>query len=685
MNIATEKNMNIQSQSLDPALLDRYRFASEITVVCSDYFDTLVSRVIHPEDVKRQWAERLSHIFDLQLTDGLLYARRAQIEIILCKRNQSAGKDPEFNVIECYEALWEGLDSQSRPACDAFVALSRELELSIECAVQRLDEQVVAFLRKAQEAGQRIILVSDFYFPAQMLQQMLAFHGIAEIFEQVFVSADSLLTKRSGRAFPMILEALNIRAEQALMLGDNPEADCRQPQAQGMQSIWLDRTLRHAAYTEMAKIAADRRITEKEIESCLNSDNAAVFPELALTLFTFTERLYAWLLGKGVKDVFFLAREGQFLKQLFDLYQHRRAATPAMLIRSHYLEVSRRATFLPSLGPLVSEDFEILFRQYRRISGEEFLLNLGLEALLHQLESELPAHKFKMRQDDFPNSSIFKAILSSPLFVSAYEQARTQSREAMLAYQDSFARLGDNATVTLVDVGWKGTIQDNLHRVYLGAKAEENRFTQQVDGIYLGLVSAGEAGPGNMKKGLLFSALDGWTRHYAAFNENRALYEVMLAADHGSAAGYQIKSDGSAEAVLGEFSEQALFESRVKPEQVRLLRAFERVDELLFHRYYSDTWLLSVTARHHARMVFSPSHAEIVWFMGVFHVENFGVFEHSRFENASNSVTWYSRLKFAWRLWRQRGRVDLGFWPWLACLQRGGSFAARAYRMYRLR
>lgn len=661
------------------------RIPAHVTVICSDYFDTIVSRAIHPEDVKRQWAERLSHAFSLGLGENELYTRRARLEAALCKENEAAGNDPEFNVLECYRSLWNGLAAAVRPSQEAFMALALELEISIECAVQRLDESVVRLLRDAASRGLRLVLISDFYMPEVAFRRMLQFHGIETLFERVFVSADTLLTKRSGRTYPNVIEALGITAGQALMIGDNAEADSRQPQRYNIAAMLLDRTERHAHYATLARRAADKRVTAREIEADLTADSASVFPELALTLYTFTERLYVRLLGSGIRDVFFMAREGQFLKLLFDRYQNRRAPTSDLQIRSHYLEVSRRSTFLPSLGPIETETFDILFRQYRRISAEEFLLNLGLEALLPELQRELSGRVLHERIDEFPGSDTFRDIMASRTFRAAYESARKAGRQAMLAYLDAFPRLAPEHTLSIVDVGWKGTIQDNIRRMLLSEESESGRLAADVNGFYLGLVSGGEAREGNSKLGLIFSGVARRTPHFTVFNENRALFEVMLAADHGSTAGYRLKADGTAEAVLSEFSEHALFRMKVQPEQVRLLAAFDRLDELLFHRYCSEAWLLDVTARHHARMVFEPTRAEIAWFTGVYHVENFGVFERSEFDHRVSGSLWMTRARFALALLRRRGQMDLGFWPWLSCRQRGGRMIARAYRMYRLR
>ncbi|MBY4898125.1 hypothetical protein [Cupriavidus sp. AU9028] len=671
------------------ALSDALReIPEQVSLICTDYFDTLVSRTVHPEDVKRLWAERIVHALDLKLDEGQMYARRAQVERTLCQANASCGKDPEFDVHACYDALWEGLPA-SRPSREVFRKLALELEVSIECSVQRLDEALVAWLRQQRAGGRRVVLVSDFYLHSSAFCRMLRFHGIEDLFEAVFVSADTLTTKRSGRAFPDILRWAGVQPAQALMIGDNPEADVNQPRKQGMHAVLLDRSERHAEYQRLAAVCADRGGCERTLTEIISHDDGP-FAELALTLFTFTERLYWHLLGKGVRDVFFLAREGQLLMAMFDRYQRTRVPTPEVAIRAHYLEVSRRSTFLPSLGPLDEEDFDTLFRQYRRISVEEFLLNLGLEGLLPALQAELAqgseAIDLRQREDDLPTSDIYRRLLASQTFRDAYERARSEGRRALLAYLDGFPLQQPAQTLALVDVGWKGTIQDNLYRLLRHAHAELDRPLLDIDGYYLGLVAHGNAGPHNRKHGLLFSVQDGATPRYRIFNENRALFEVMLGADHGSARGYRLRPDGGGEPVRGEFSEQSLFESQVRPAQQRMMATFGRIDALLAHRYYGADWLADFAARLHARMVFAPAPSEIDWFTGVYHVENFGVFERSEFRcRQQERARLLDQMRFAWGLFRLRGRMDLGFWPWLSCRQRGGQLVAAAYRLYRLR
>ena len=110
---------------------------------------------------------------------------------------------------------------------------------------------------------------------------------------------------------------------------------------------------------------------------------------MALILTLFVKLLHQELTLKSVKEIHFFSREGQLLKTLFDLYQKQMCFKGSLKINSHYLKVSRRSTFLPSLRKLEQEKFDVLFRQYRKITIADFLRSLNLEDVIEQLSEEL--------------------------------------------------------------------------------------------------------------------------------------------------------------------------------------------------------------------------------------------------------------------------------------------------------
>lgn len=406
--------------------------------------------------------------------------------------------------------------------------------------------------------------------------------------------------------------------------------------------------------------------------------NYDLFPELATTLLYFIARLHDALEEQGGGHVYFLSREGQPLKRMFDMYQNKVSGG----ITSHYLEVSRRSTLLPSLESLVEEGFETLFRQYRRISLFEFLSSLGLEMQMRSiaLALGLPEGAEVTREEDFPTSQTFRALKALLLFQDLYESERLARRRAFLAYLEELSGGTLPVRLFIVDVGWKGTIQDNLYAL-LCRKGDTP--VHAVTGYYIGLVAAGAASPSNDKYGLLFSSVGTTSPKFRVFNENRALFEVVLAADHGSIVSYEAKSDGRANAIRGEFEECEMLAREVFPVQYQLFERFERILKEIPACGKGRKLPFEEVARAHARMVFNPTPRERAWFSSVFHVENYGVFERSHFTKLEGRPGPIQRLRFLKQVLRRRDIGALGFWPWSTLYERGGTLPAAIYAAIR--
>jgi hypothetical protein len=419
-------------------------------------------------------------------------------------------------------------------------------------------------------------------------------------------------------------------------------------------------------------------LMDKNVVSSKKNANHDLFPELATSLFLFTKRLSKAIVEEGAEHVFFLSREGQPLKRMFDIYRDRMGGR----VTSHYLEVSRRSTLLPSLVALHEENFETLFRQYRRISLFEFLSSLGLQAHVYSFSKALGLQVGveKIREEDFPTSTIFSDLKALPIFQDLYESERVSRRSAFIAYLTELSGGVLPAKLVIVDVGWKGTIQDNLFALLC---RDSETPVCEVTGYYIGLVADGAAGPRNEKYGLLFSSVGNPSPKFRIFNENRALFEVVLAADHGSIVSYETCADGRSHAVRGEFEEGEMLATEVFPVQRNIFKHFERHVAYVLSSADSRDEFFDDVVRAHARMVFNPTTRERTWFSSVFHVENYGVFERSHFAKSEARPGLSQRLWFLWQVLRRRNIGTLGFWPWSTLSERGGSIPAHLYALVR--
>lgn len=407
-------------------------------------------------------------------------------------------------------------------------------------------------------------------------------------------------------------------------------------------------------------------------------DSIELFPELASTLLYFTEKLVDSLVKDSCADVFFLSREGQPLKKIFDLYANKRGLS----IRSHYLEVSRRSTLLPSLKNLEDECFDTLFRQYRKISLLEFLSSLGLEDRSGYFVNLLkfPHGADSKREIDFPSSEIFQALISSPEFIDLYEMERLKRRLAFINYLTIKSGGILPEKLVVVDVGWKGTIQDNLHAMLCSG---DSAPVKSVLGYYIGLVAEGASSTTNVKHGLLFTSVPKRSPKFYIFNENRALFEVVLAADHGSVASYEINTNGYGAPVYGSFEEREMVFSKIMPVQNNIIRKISRLTESMHSTDYRIISSFQMVACEHSRMVFDATSEECEWLSSIFHVENYGVFERSFFSSGKKDTGILTRIIFLFNLLSKKKRGVLGFWPWQTIENNLGRFAARFYGFIR--
>jgi hypothetical protein len=394
------------------------------------------------------------------------------------------------------------------------------------------------------------------------------------------------------------------------------------------------------------------------------------------SLVTFIERLYGEARRSGLQHLFFIAREGRVLEQMFNAYQDALGLDANERIATHYVLASRRSCFVASLRPLGEEDFAGLFDFYRRISLRDFMRSLRvadprIDAIARSIGVDAD-----VIEPDLPTSDSFRMVLASPLFGHDYEAIRRNQRANLRAYLEQFGVDLRSHGLALVDVGWKGSIQDCLRKVMPSGV--------RVAGFYLGLIAAGQSVED--KRGLLFSNVGGLSRDYLVYAENRSLYEILLCADHGSALSYETAASGRIEVMLDDDDDELDFVRReIMPLTADALAAF---DEMLAARMDvlvpQDKWS-ALAARMHADLVFRPWRRDAAWLARARHRENFGVFRTSIFgEPAPPSIG--RRLSFLVALVRAPRRVLHGsFWPSYTLYRHGGRPLAWAFAWWRKR
>lgn len=671
----------LSAKRLQAALQERLSDPSVVKAVCFDFFDTLVGRTVPPEETKKIAASQLADL--LSARDGatarvsgeFIYELRRVLELRLCAENRREGYDPEFNLTDLARELLAVLETllggHCLPAEKDFLELFVGIELNVERLVQTLDREVAALLRSCHERGLATAVVSDFYIPAEHFRRLLESHGLAPWVDELFISADFAVTKgHSGRLYDMVAERLGCSPKEMVMIGDNAHADGRMASARGFAAYCLEKSDKTGASGSNPEKADGE--AERVFAAVFAEHKAGFFSEMGLTLHYFIHHLFLRALRDRHTTLFFCSKEGEFLRRLFMRYQELRFGR--QVIASRYLFVSRKATYICSCRSLdEGEDFARLFLHYRDQSLLEFLQSLNFSAdESRTLCAELHLDPDTRRQD-LRNQPDFRALVASPQFRAGYEDHRRRQRENFRRYLAGFGLDMARDGLALVDVGWKGSIQDNIFLALDGRV--------RVSGYYIGLLSPSGLEEKNRKQGILFTDVPAHSPFIHVFNNNRSLLEMVLGASHGSADGYfsleewrslpyarpssfaedDARGEHSLVTVLDLPEERRLFQERIAPMQERYFQLFEKLTEAMV-RHRCAPPEISWFARCHARMLFKPSRGEVDFFAGLYHLENYGVFEFTTFAR-ERRVPLRQRLENFRELWRNPAAIlETGVW-----------------------
>ena len=115
-----------------------------------------------------------------------------------------------------------------------------EAELDYETSRLSANHLLLDYVRIHCGKGGRTILVSDMYMHADQIKRLISKVGVnMDLFEQIFSSADSKVSKASGGIFDVVEESLSVEAGNFLHLGDSLCGDFQQPLAHGWKALHM--------------------------------------------------------------------------------------------------------------------------------------------------------------------------------------------------------------------------------------------------------------------------------------------------------------------------------------------------------------------------------------------------------------------------------------------------------------
>ena len=612
---------------------------NDIKYLLLDFFGTIVQRDCTPEEVKRSWSKKLAQGLRYAVDEGTLFLLRKKSEQAVISRADAG----EFGYSELVDEIYRRIVNlapafQRQYSSQKFYEIAHLAEIQAEQGSQQYIEQTIQLIYGAHSRGIHINIVSDFYLGHTELRRFLSKDDIDKKIENIFVSSDCKSSKCQGNLYEYVCRHLDTTACKCIMVGDNLQSDVRNAESYGIKGFLLKQ-----------KSDPDQKsILHTTINNIAKRNNRGVlgYSNYCFMLYLYAERLYKTLLSNGVEDIYFLSREGEFLKKLFDLYLAKRST---YTIRTHYLYVSRKATYPATLRALNEEDFHLL-RKFPAISLRDFFENIGMAFAIKQLEIT-PADSEKVIPNFF-DSEVFHRLCARKDFQELYDTSRACYNSLFKQYCKQEGLLGDTH-IALADVGWNGTMQDNIVCA-LDLKT--------CLGVYIGLGNSAYFSEVNKKIGLLFSDIPLESPEFKLWKYDHTFLERLFSASHGATDCYEKHSAGAITPVLKEYVGEVENYRLVKPIQDEILKKVEQLDALMEASCYCAEDFYCEFLNRHLHMLFRINNKQLdlqrVLIQG--QTQNFGYFSTAE-QSIGNTFSKKEIFKKAWKRLRVVKNTEIMF------------------------
>lgn len=466
-----------------------------------DIWDTVLRRTCAPDEIKLRSARVLwlldprPNLNKNQISPVKLFWLRKDAE-----RNV-ADEHYEYKIDSVLQEWIELLGIHESAIIHNLSARILQSELSAECASTLPDPTILNLLLSL--GGKRKLAISDFYHSSKNLAMILEHHGLRFHFDCIYVSCDWMKTKRAGTLYDLVLKKENIHPGKIIHIGDNPHADHEKSMEKGIKSYLyqnpthkkridaLNQTFEDylvgdlkAHYENILGLLDYTHHVEPYVDMANITDLTTAGKLISPIVVGFVLYCMQEAIRRKCPRIFFFAREGIFFKRIYEEFVNLDIFDLGQYPQPVILYVSRRATFAASLRQLQVEEMMRIWNMYssQSLLGMANSLNLDINIVV-TIASKFGIDHEKPIQFPWENDQ-FKAFFQSSEFQAYAVPILSQQKERLLQYlQLAGFEPSSNIERVVVDIGWRGTIQENIsylvqgnvHGVYLALKRYLNK------------------------------------------------------------------------------------------------------------------------------------------------------------------------------------------------------------------
>jgi len=435
--------------------------------VVFDIFDTLITRGIYaPDNIFRIIEHKVDKEFGFKSN---FFEVRKNVESILQSKYRNT-KDVS------YDDIYANMQSNSKYTAQ-IVDYLEKLEFQLELRILEVKKDSIELLNFAKEKKKKILFVSDMYLGKEQIKTILQKLDIDLEGVNLMVSSDTGFRKDNGSFWKHLTQDGIINPHKSIVFGDNEVSDVKISGDFGIDTFhifsekncFLESPLGKSFHQKFHNISEKNMLLFGPIlpyvfNSAFDLKNSVLafnkklspyeFGYIALAPFI---TLFMANLYKKHKDkrIFFVARDGYFLKEIFEHFLQSKGLQTKE--KQKYLLTSRRAIF----GAAVKneENLKNMILNHINFSGSFSQLifsrmGVGIDFLTHCKISDFQIHNKK---------GLEKAYALLVQNIDTLNEYTSLEHERYMHYLDEIGFLDKTYDDVIVDIGYSGTIQKHLY------------------------------------------------------------------------------------------------------------------------------------------------------------------------------------------------------------------------------
>lgn len=434
-------------------------------IISFDIWDTIIKRKCHPEEIKLATARYIILKYENDIKDKYkniyeILKKRDEIEAEECKKNKENGHDDECRIIDVFKILQKEIFKNELG--DISEELLKE-EIKAEKRAIFINPEILPIFERYKDL--KMYCISDFYMGADSLKELLDYLKLPVKIEKIYSSADYLLNKRSGNLYKKAEEELNIKPKEHIHVGDNQYSDIEMAQSLGIETIKTTKTDFDFVPEKARRFNFDLNQVKKKADTKQNRlFNSGV--DLAPLLYFYGYSIVEYAIKNKIDTVYYATREGETFIKTHELIR-KNNPFGVDVPNCETIEVSRMATFSASLKEFSVMELLRLWSQYRTQS---------MKALFKTLAIDIDGYKQYLGKYDLtPEENIVdpwfdirvQRLCADKEFKEKIQVELDRKRSELLEYFEKKKGITNNEEpMFMVDIGWRGTIQDNLAHIF---------------------------------------------------------------------------------------------------------------------------------------------------------------------------------------------------------------------------